>query len=229
MGKDGLSERARVDAITRHFATGFSYSLQGAREQDELPLKRFLEISRSGHCEYFATATVLALRAVGIPARYATGYAVQEWGELEKAYVVRRRHAHAWALAYVDGAWKSLIQRQRPGCHSSQPTLMVARRLRCMAMVVAPVFQVALANGRGRRVPMDRPYRFAAGRSFDLAPTRARVEADADIANKPVTHPGENSPLLTITALYSVRDLGPDVAGTTKRLVSTSVSAGTFE
>ena len=33
-----------------------------------------------------------------------------------------------------------------------------------------------------------------------------------DIANKPVTHPGENSPLLTITALYSVRDLGPDVA-----------------
>ena len=65
-----------------------------------------MEVSRAGHCEYFATATVLALRAAGIPARYATGYAVQDWGELEKAYVVRRRHAHAWALAYVDGAWE---------------------------------------------------------------------------------------------------------------------------
>ena len=213
LGKDGLSERERVDAITRHFATGFSYSLQGSREQDELPLKRFLEISRSGHCEYFATATVLALRAVGIPARYATGYAVQEWGELEKAYVVRRRHAHAWALAYVDGAWEVLDTTPASWLpfESANPPwwldgydvwqwlshLYSKWRWRTDAedefswivLLVLPLVVVLIWRLRGQR-----------------------VEADTDIANKPVTHPGDNSPLLTITALYSVRDLGPDVA-----------------
>jgi hypothetical protein len=33
---------------------------------------------------------------------------VQEYSRLEKAYVVRQRHAHAWALAYVDGAWRDV-------------------------------------------------------------------------------------------------------------------------
>jgi transglutaminase-like putative cysteine protease len=65
----------------------------------------FLHRSKSGHCEYFATATVLLLRAGGIPARYATGFAVNEKSELENAYIVRTRHAHAWARAWVNGTW----------------------------------------------------------------------------------------------------------------------------
>ncbi|MBT8330725.1 MAG: transglutaminase-like domain-containing protein, partial [Deltaproteobacteria bacterium] len=39
-------------------------------------IENFLTRSRSGHCEYFATATVLLLRQAGIPARYARGYSV---------------------------------------------------------------------------------------------------------------------------------------------------------
>jgi hypothetical protein len=54
--------------------------------------------SRSGHCEYFATATVLLLRELHIPARYAVGYAVHETSG--KGYVVRERDAHAWCLAW---------------------------------------------------------------------------------------------------------------------------------
>jgi len=69
------------------------------------PLADFLERSKSGHCEYFAAATTLALRAGGIPARYATGFAMVERSELEGAYVVRARHAHAWTRAFVDGRW----------------------------------------------------------------------------------------------------------------------------
>jgi hypothetical protein len=61
--------------------------------------------TRAGHCEYFATATVLLLRAAGLPARYATGFALQEYSELESAWVVRQRHAHAWARVHVDGTW----------------------------------------------------------------------------------------------------------------------------
>jgi transglutaminase-like putative cysteine protease len=65
---------------------------------NETPLGRFLLRTRSGHCEYFATATVLLLRQLGIPARYATGYAVHEASG--RKYVVRQRDAHAWCLVW---------------------------------------------------------------------------------------------------------------------------------
>ncbi len=65
---------------------------------DESPLGRFLLEDRAGHCEYFATATVLLLRQAGIPARYATGYMVHE--AAGSGYVVRLRDAHAWTLVW---------------------------------------------------------------------------------------------------------------------------------
>ena len=56
-----------------------AHSLYRTRpDSDVSALDDFLNRSRAGHCEYFATATVLLLRAAGIPARYATGYSVQE-------------------------------------------------------------------------------------------------------------------------------------------------------
>jgi hypothetical protein len=93
--------------LTQFFKQHFNYSLQlttSIRAYAQ-PLKYFLYHSRAGHCEYFATATVLLLRAAGIPARYAAGYVVEELSGLEQAYVVRKRHAHAWALAYIEGRW----------------------------------------------------------------------------------------------------------------------------
>jgi transglutaminase-like putative cysteine protease len=72
------------------------------------PLGDFVTRSKSGHCEYFAAATTLLLRAAGVPARYATGFAVLEYSPLEGAYLVRARHAHAWTRAWVDGRWTDL-------------------------------------------------------------------------------------------------------------------------
>ncbi len=69
------------------------------------PLKQFLLASKSGHCEYFATATVLILRSLGIPARYAVGYSVFEYNSSLNLYIVRKRHAHAWAVAWHEGQW----------------------------------------------------------------------------------------------------------------------------
>jgi protein-glutamine gamma-glutamyltransferase len=89
-------------AVERFFAANFTYSTwQGADKKattNATPLTRFLLTSRSGHCEYFATATVLVLRRLGIPARYAVGYAVHETSG--SGYVVRERDAHAWCLAW---------------------------------------------------------------------------------------------------------------------------------
>ncbi len=106
--KGGASDAA-VRGVARFFGQGFSYSLDPAlRGSGSMPLADFLVRSRAGHCEYFATAATLLLRAAGVPARYAVGYSVQEYSRLEKAFVVRDRHAHAWALAWVGGAWRAV-------------------------------------------------------------------------------------------------------------------------
>jgi hypothetical protein len=85
----------------------FSYSTfrEAAPPRGTTALADFLQRSKSGHCEYFAAATTLLLRAAGIPARYATGFAMLEYSELEGAYVVRARHAHAWTRAWVGDRW----------------------------------------------------------------------------------------------------------------------------
>ncbi|MEM7254271.1 MAG: transglutaminase domain-containing protein [Pseudomonadota bacterium] len=108
---DGLADREKVARIEGFFGDGFRYTLvQTPRGimASRNALRRFLEDTRAGHCEYFATATALALRATGIPARYVTGYAVAEWSPLEGAFVVRKRHAHAWVSAFVEGRWVTI-------------------------------------------------------------------------------------------------------------------------
>ena len=98
--------RDPVTALQRRFQN-FSYStwLDDAPPSSMTALENFLLRSKSGHCEYYAAATTLLLRAAGVPARYATGFAVMEYSNLEGAWLVRARHAHAWSRAYIKGHW----------------------------------------------------------------------------------------------------------------------------
>lgn len=105
-GLAGMAPAAAVDAIRAHFVREFAYAtFQSAAASGATPLEDFLLRTRAGHCEHFASATTLLLRAAGIPARYATGYSIQEWSEFEGAWIARERHSHAWSRAYVDGKW----------------------------------------------------------------------------------------------------------------------------
>jgi hypothetical protein len=107
IGIERLDTAQRAAAIRAFFLDNFKYSLvQSDTFAWRTPLADFLRKTRRGHCEYFATASVLLLRAAGIPARYAVGYAVDEYSALERAYIARARHAHAWALAFIDGQWQ---------------------------------------------------------------------------------------------------------------------------
>jgi hypothetical protein len=96
-----------VHAVQKFFQQNFTYStwLEPPKRSrgTNSPIARFLRETHKGHCEYFASATVLLLRQAKIPARYAVGYSVQE-GARGK-YVVRDRHAHAWCLAWINGSW----------------------------------------------------------------------------------------------------------------------------
>jgi transglutaminase-like putative cysteine protease len=104
-----LPDRDKAVAIVRFFQEKFRYTTyQRARAlglHAATPLAEFLLKTRAGHCEYFASATVLLLRHFEIPARYATGYAVPQGEREGEFFVVRDRHAHAWAVAYIEGKW----------------------------------------------------------------------------------------------------------------------------
>ncbi len=104
----GKSPSEILNRVDRFFIKNFTYSLKLAnKENSSTPLSTFLLQTRSGHCEYFATATTLLLRAAGIPARYAVGYSVHEFSQLENQYIVRNRHAHAWTMVYLNDQWQA--------------------------------------------------------------------------------------------------------------------------
>ena len=104
-----LPPEQALATVKNYFDGRFEYATwQGKAADGRSPLAEFLLATRAGHCEYFATATVLLLRAAGIPARYATGFSAQEFSKLEGAYVVRERHAHAWVRAWVGGKWQDI-------------------------------------------------------------------------------------------------------------------------
>jgi len=90
-------------AISSYLRQNYTYLLDVERASDETPLEDFLFHSRAGHCQYFATAMAIMLRATGVPARIATGYRDGEWNEEGRFYLVLENHAHVWVEVYFPG------------------------------------------------------------------------------------------------------------------------------
>ena len=86
----------------RHLHEDFTYTLdRPATPRGQSALLDFLLLHREGHCEFFASAFVVLARVLGIPARLVAGYRVVEHNGFGGYAVVRAKHAHAWAEAYV--------------------------------------------------------------------------------------------------------------------------------
>jgi len=69
-------------------------------------LLRWMFSAQPGHCELFAGAHVLLMRAAGHPARIVTGFSGGMWNGYERYFMVRNSDAHAW-VEYFDGAgWR---------------------------------------------------------------------------------------------------------------------------
>lgn len=66
----------------------------------------FLFELQRGYCDYYATAFIVLARAAGIPARFATGYAVGHWSPVEAVWIVTEGEAHSWPEVYFpDYGW----------------------------------------------------------------------------------------------------------------------------
>jgi hypothetical protein len=104
-------EEATPSALARRLSTelrSYGYSLDNPSGQAANPLADFLERTRTGHCEYFASALALALRHRGIPARLVNGYRLGPWIEEGGYWLVTQDQAHSW-VEYFDSerrAWQ---------------------------------------------------------------------------------------------------------------------------
>jgi transglutaminase-like putative cysteine protease len=87
-------------AIQQHLLENYRYSLEADTATLSHPLEEFLFTRKTGYCEHYATAMVVMLRTVGIPARLVTGFLATEWNEYGGYFTVRQRDAHAWVEVY---------------------------------------------------------------------------------------------------------------------------------
>lgn len=97
LGSDDVS--AIVDAVRDFVSSHGHYALECDRvpEGEDFAVW-FLTASDRGYCVHYATAATLMLRAMGVPARYVTGYCADT--DAGKWTVVTTDNAHAWAEYY---------------------------------------------------------------------------------------------------------------------------------
>ena len=63
----------------------------------------FLFELQAGYCDYYASAMVVMARAIGVPARFATGYAQGTYDYDAGRWVVTEKDGHSWAEVYFEG------------------------------------------------------------------------------------------------------------------------------
>lgn len=103
---EGISapiEKAR--AITTYLSKKSIYTLQPGHEvaPDEDPVAPYLFGDFRGYCVHFAHSMVYLMRAVGIPARIATGYLTDLSQSKDGHILLRMSDRHAWAEVYIAG------------------------------------------------------------------------------------------------------------------------------
>ncbi len=97
----------KAETIQRYLRENYRYSLKvKPPSPGESPIKDFLITTREGYCEYYATAMVLMLRSIGIPARVVSGYVGGEYNRYGDYYIIRQKNAHTWVEAAIDGLWQ---------------------------------------------------------------------------------------------------------------------------
>ncbi len=94
-----LRPKALAQQLTRKLRS-FSYTLDNPSGGAKDPIADFLENTRAGHCEYFATSLALMLRSRGVFARVVNGYRLGPWSSEGGYFLVTQNEAHSWVEYY---------------------------------------------------------------------------------------------------------------------------------
>ncbi|MCC6748040.1 MAG: DUF3488 domain-containing protein [Deltaproteobacteria bacterium] len=159
----------KVLAVQRYLTTNYRYTLALQHQPGREPVDEFLFETRQGHCEYFASAFAVLLRAGGVHARNVNGFAGGEWNGYGKYLAVREGDAHAWTeVLFPNVGWVAFdatptgaVARPAPaGFLNSVTQLLDTLRLRWFRYVVeydlgkqVALFRRAerLVSGRGAK------------------------------------------------------------------------------
>jgi hypothetical protein len=108
--------QAKIAAVTSYFNQQYEYALGIQIPPDVEPLSYFLlnDPLPAAHCEFFASGATMLLRAVGVPARYVTGFMCHEKHPYGGYWVARNRDAHAWVEAFVPGLGWTIVEATPP-------------------------------------------------------------------------------------------------------------------
>ncbi len=121
---ENLNSRIKnlAESITKEYSTPYdktlaitNYLRKNIQYQETIitppvnidPIEWFLFDYKSGFCNYYATAEVLLLRSIGIPARIVFGYAQgQSQNKEDTLYIIRRTQSHSWPeVFFADIGW----------------------------------------------------------------------------------------------------------------------------
>lgn len=108
-GLQGADARTLAAAVLQHIRNGqYTYTLEpGPYDRDAID--EFWLDRKLGFCEHYASAFVVIMRALGVPARIVTGYQGTDADTQDGWYVVRQRNAHAWTEIWLAGTgWQRI-------------------------------------------------------------------------------------------------------------------------
>ena len=87
----------KAQAITEYLRDNIEYATEiDAPPADADVLEWFLFTYKKGYCNYYATAEIMMLRSLGIPARMVNGFAEGQLIRDGNYYLIKRNDSHAW-------------------------------------------------------------------------------------------------------------------------------------
>lgn len=138
------SDTSVIADVASYIRTAAVYNLHYDPALDEASnvAVAFLRDYKEGVCTHYATAATLLYRALGIPARYVTGFATDvregEWVEI-------RSPGHAWVEVYVDGlGW---VQVEVTGTDSGGTTPDIPPETQKPTLELIPAFRSQVYDG----------------------------------------------------------------------------------
>jgi transglutaminase-like putative cysteine protease len=160
--------------VEQFLQSNFRYTTQGEGVPED-PVATFLFERKEGHCEYFASAMVLMLRTLGIPARPVNGFLGASYNEFGDYYSVSEGSAHTWVeVAFPMYGWIAFdptpAQERRP----EEQGLLLSVNLWLDSLKLAWYKWVI-------EYDLERQISFYAGLWNALAPTSRQVEFSPDL------------------------------------------------
>lgn len=118
----------KARALEQYLKNEFTYNLDALPTKSD-PLAEFLFDTRTGHCEYFATAMALMLRTLHIPSRIVNGFQMGSYNSISGVYTVRASDAHSWVEVYFpqSDAWVEFDPTPAAGLNDYSEDGLIAR------------------------------------------------------------------------------------------------------